>query len=205
MLRTKALKTTINLRHIVLALVTTMLTSLCWAAPSTLQYSRPGVDYSQYTQFVVTPLNISDMRLVPPPWVTDAKPKKWTMSEKNEAFLRSLYMESLTKGIESSGQFKTAKTPAANTIQIDLRINRLTPWAAKGDKATIKGSGELKFEAELRDASTGELLAIFEGVQAVGEDYQENTTFNHKHNLKEHFERWGKNLSQALTQAHAKK
>ncbi len=200
MLRT----TRITISQIVLALVATALASLSWADAS-VQYARPNVDYSQYKQFVVSPLDISNMRIVPPAWADKPESKKWTMSQKNEDFLRSLYMESITKGIESSGKFKAAKAPGTNTILVEIQLTRLTPWAARGEKVTTKGSGELKFEAELRDAETNDLLVLIEGVQEVGKDYQENTSFNHQHNLKQHFERWGKWLSNALAEAHAKK
>jgi len=166
-------------------------------------YVRPGEDFSQYTQFVVTPLNLSDTKLVPPPWVENPKPSVWKLSKKDIEFIRGLYIDSISKGIHTSGKFKSVNKASEQAIQVDVKITRLTPWAAKGEaEAQTLGSGELAFHAELRDSVNGNLLVIVEGVQQVGKNYQVNKRLNHEHNLKEHFESWGEALSAALAKQH---
>lgn len=166
-------------------------------------YVKPGADFSKYTQFVVTPLGLSDAKLVPPPWVENADPGLWTLNKKDIKFIQDLYADSISKGIHKSDKFNSVYKPSPQTIQVDVKITRLTPWVARGETGVqTQGSGELAFHAELRDSVNGTLLVIVEGVQQVGKNYQENTRLNHEHNLKEHFEKWGEALSAALAKQH---
>lgn len=169
---------------------------------TSVTYVRPGVDFAKYTEFLVTPLDMSDLKLVPPPWVEDTKPGKWNLNDADIALINSLYQENIAKGIHNKGKFNSVIVPTVQAIQVDMKITRLTPWAAKGESVETQGSGELKFEAELRDALTGDLLVLLEGLQQVGKNYQANTRLNHEHNLKAHFERWGEALSDALAKQH---
>jgi len=187
------------------AMVAVLFSSLLWAEGSAVTYKRPGVDVSKYTQFIVTPLDVSDMNIVPPAWLADGKSHKWQLKDSDVEFIRTLYIENVTKGIHSGGKYNAVKVPTAQTIQVDVKLLSLTPWAKKGDtSAETMGSGEMKYEAVLRDALNGDMLMLIEGVQNVGKQYQENTRLNHEHNLQQHFETWGKNLSKALAKAHAK-
>ncbi|WP_045858421.1 DUF3313 family protein [Teredinibacter purpureus] len=171
---------------------------------TTITYVRPGVEFSQFTQFIITPLDVSDMKLVPPPWVKSPKKGQWALSDESTRFIRGLYISSITKGIHSGGKFNAVTVPTAQTIQLDIKISRLTPWTPKNDNTETLGSGEIKFEAALRDALTGDLIAIIEGQQQVGSNYQENTRLTKEHNLQKHFEGWGKKLSDALSRQHQK-
>ncbi len=161
-------------------------------------YVRPGVDFNQYEQFLISPLDLSDLNLVPPAWVENPEPRRWSLTDEDIAHLRSFYQDELKAGIKSRKQFKVVDAPAANTIDIDVKITRITPWAGRGEKTETLGSGEMAFEAQLRDAHSGDLLVIVEGVQNVGEAYQENKPFNHEHNFKEKFFVWGEALSDEL-------
>lgn len=169
------------------------------SADFTVTYTRPNTDFGSYNQFLISPLDMSDMKIVPPAWVTDSKPHKWQLSEKDVEYIRSLYQEYIANGIRSGKKYDVVSEQAPNTLEVDVEIIRLIPWAKKGDKsAKTKGSGEMKFEVVFRDALSGDLLAIGEGLQNVGENYQENVPINHEHNLKEHFFTWGQSLSDAL-------
>lgn len=165
------------------------------------EYVRPGVDFTRYTQFIVDPVDVSELALVPPPWVTKPNPRKWELSDESIAFIRSLYTKQITAGLESNGKFNVVKNVNDKTIAVEVKLIRITPWAEKGKKDETLGSGEMKFEAMIRDGQTGDLLALYEGVQNVGKHYQENTPINHEHNFKEHFYNWGKNLADALKKA----
>ena len=175
-------------------------------ADVSIEYVRPGMDLNKYSEFMVSPLDLSDQNVVPPPWAENNKPHKWVISEKNISYMRSVYLESISAGLSESGKYKVVEQASANAMLVDIKIVRLTPWAKHGDKSGVtQGSGEIKFEVRLRDAHTGDLLALAEGVQNIGKNVQENTRLNHEHNLKEHFHQWGSTLSNALTKNQASK
>ena len=161
-------------------------------------YEKPDVDLSHYRQILVTPLNLENTRLVPPPWVENADPKLWSLTPENRAFLRDAFASSMRAGIEAGGKFQVTTEAAPGALQIEVHLVSLTPWAARGEEAETLGSGQLTFEAYVRDSQTADMLALFKGTQQVGQDYQENTEFNKASGLTEHFTNWGRNVSRRL-------
>lgn len=165
-------------------------------------YVKQDVDFKYYNQFVLKTLNVDNTRLIPPPWVESADAKKWQLSDGNKDFLRSAYRDAMKKGLEESGEFKVVSKPIRGTLELGITLVSLAPYAQQGERVTTRGYGTLSFEAALRDARTGELLALYEGVQKVGQDYQENTDFNKASNLIQHFTSWGRRVSGRMTAAH---
>jgi uncharacterized protein DUF3313 len=174
-------------------------------APLTVTYTKPGVDIAQYRQFLLLPLSVSDTRLVPPPWVENPDPREWELTKKNRDFLVSTFAQAVREGITSDGKYKVVDAPAPGTLQLEVRLVSLTPWASRGETdATTLGSGTLTFEAYVRDARTAELLVAYQGTQPVGKEYQENTAFNKQSDITQHFTTWGRNISQRLATAQAR-
>jgi hypothetical protein len=174
-------------------------------APLTITYQKPGVDLAPYTQFRLQPLEVSDARIVPPPWVENPDPREWDLTSKNRDFLVTSFAEAVREGIESEGRYHVVTEATPGTLQLEVRLISLTPWASRAetDVSTL-GSGTLTFEADVRDAGTAELLVAFQGTQAVGQDYQENTPMNKASGLTEHFKSWGRNISRRLAAAQAR-
>jgi len=178
-----------------------------WAQETTLApaYAKPGINLRQYQQFLLLPLNLSETRVVPPPWVENPNPHEWDLTKKNRDTLASTYASAVRSGIESAGTFKVVTEPTPGTLQVEVHLISLTPWASRAEAdAQTLGSGTMTFEAHVRDARTGELLFVFQGNQQVGQDYQENTAFNKISGLTEHFTNWGRNISRRLSEAQAR-
>lgn len=178
-----------------------------WAQETNLApaYAKPGVSLRQYQQFLLLPLNLSETRVVPPPWVENPNPHEWDLTKKNRDFLTSAYASAVRSGIESAGSFKVVTEPTPGTLQVEVHLISLTPWASRAEEdAQTLGSGTMTFEAHVRDARTGELLFVFQGTQQVGKDYQENTAFNKAAGLTDHFTNWGRNISRRLSEAQAR-
>ncbi len=174
-------------------------------APLTVTYTKPGVDVSKYNEFRLLPLNVSDTRLIPPAWVENADPHEWELTRENTEFLVTTFARAVREGIESGGKYKVVNDAGPATLQLEVRLISLTPWASREERdATTLGSGTLTFEAHVRDARTAELLVAYQGTQPVGQDYQENTELNKASNLTEHFTTWGRNISQRLATAQAR-
>ena len=174
-------------------------------APLTVTYTKPGVDVAAYKEFRLLPLNVSDTRVVPPAWVENADPHEWELTRENTEFLVTTFAQAVREGIESGGKYKVVNDAGPATLQLEVRLISLTPWASREERdATTLGSGTLTFEAHVRDARTAELLVAYQGTQPVGQDYQENTELNKASNLTEHFTTWGRNISQRLATAQAR-
>ena len=174
-------------------------------APLTVTYTKPGVDVAAYKEFRLLPLNVSDTRVIPPAWVENADPHEWNLTRENTEFLVTTFAQAVREGIESGGKYKVVNDAGPATLQLEVRLISLTPWASREERdATTLGSGTLTFEAHVRDARTAELLVAYQGTQPVGQDYQENTELNKASNLTEHFTTWGRNISQRLATAQAR-
>ena len=193
------------LRAVCAAILLTAATAV-WAQPAdtlAITYMKQGVSLRQYKQLLIKPLNLEDTRLIPPPWVENPDPKVWTLSRQNQQFLRDTFASAVREGIASEGKFTVVKEPTPGTLQVDIHLISLTPWASQGEKVETLGSGTLTFETHVRDAKTAELLAVYQGTQQVGKNYQENTPANKMTDIKEHFTMWGRNISKRLAAAQA--
>jgi len=178
---------------------------VAWAqppAPLTVTYTKPGIDLASYKQFRILPLNVSETRLIPPPWVEKPNAREWTLAKDSKDFLVTTFAKAVSEGIESGGKYKIVKEPTPGTLQLEVRLISLTPYASREEKdVQTLGSGTLTFEAYVRDAPTAELLVAYKGTQEVGKEYQENTRFNKQSDVTQHFTTWGKNISQRLATA----
>jgi hypothetical protein len=179
-----------------------------WAQSETTlapAYAKPGVNLRAYQQFLISPLNLSETRVVPPPWVENPNPREWEMTRKNRDLLTSQFASAVRDGIASEGKFKVVTEPTPGTLQVEVHLISLTPWASRDETdAQTLGTGTLTFEAHIRDAPTGELLFVFQGTQQVGRDYQENTAINRVAGVTDHFTSWGRNVSRRLSEAQAR-
>ncbi|MEX1033942.1 MAG: DUF3313 family protein [Cellvibrionaceae bacterium] len=172
-----------------------------------ITYIRPDVDLRDYNQFVLKSLDLEDTRIIPPPWAEgeDADPRTWQLSDGNREFLKAAFQSAMGSGLEESGEFNVVDQAFRGSLQLEIKLVSLAPYARRGEQVTTKGYGELAFEAALRDARSGELLALFEGTQQVGKEYQENTDFNKGHNFASLFRQWGRNVSERMSAVHEMK
>jgi hypothetical protein len=156
-------------------------------------FVKEGLDLAGYDKVLLDSLKVRDAKVVPPPWVEgkDRGPKKWKLTKKDEEFLRESYRAAMKQEIAEKGGYEVVTEPGEGVLILDVSIITLTPYARKNETVLVKGFGELLTQAQLRDGMTGELLAVFEGVQEVGSEYQLNSRLNAETNLRALFDVWG--------------
>ena len=193
---------------LVFALVATPLQSaLAGDSEVDISYVRPDVDFTVYDKFLIKPLELDQTLLVPAPWVEGkaGKPRPWRINQKNAMFLQNQYTSAMKKQLEEIGGYKLTDEAGSDTLEVEIEIISLTPYAEPKDKVITKGSGEMTIRAEIRDSRTAEALVIYEGDTQVGRDYHENTQFSVDQDVQELFESWGEYLRLALDEAKAAK
>jgi hypothetical protein len=170
-----------------------------------VSYVRPDVDYTNYDKFLIQPLDISDTKLVPPPWVEGkaGQPRPWKISQKNAEFLQGQYTSAMKKQLQDKGGYKLTTEAGRDTLEVEIEIISLTPYAQPDENVITKGSGEMTIRAEVRDSRGGDILVIYEGDVQVGEDYHEHTEFSVDQDVEAVFEDWGEHLRLALDEARA--
>lgn len=163
-------------------------------------YSDVDADLSRYNKVYLDPLKVADARVVPPPWYDgDAKgPRKWALTDEDMEFLRSSYREAMISEIQEKGGYAVVEEIADDVIILDMEIVTLMPYARRGEQVQVRGFGELLAQATLRDGMTSNLLAIMEGSQDVGSEYQQNTRLNTENNLKALFQVWAERMRAAM-------
>ncbi|MGI9290183.1 MAG: DUF3313 family protein [Gammaproteobacteria bacterium] len=156
-------------------------------------FIKEGVDLGQYNRVFVDNLKVLDARVIAPPWYEgdNKSPKKWRLTEKDTRFLRDSYRVAMIEKLNEGGYEVVEAIDADDILILDVEIITLMPYARKGENVQTRGFGELTAQATLRDGLTSELLAIFEGTQDVGSEYQQNSRMNAENNLNELFELWG--------------
>lgn len=173
-----------------------------YAARLNVEYERPpGVDYSAYDTLIINELDVSETRILPPPWA-EGTPFKWDVSDKNVEALQKEFQAAMAEQISGNGGYDIVTEPGPGVIELTVRIVSFMPYAERKEKVITKGSGEMRISAELRDGGNGQLLAIYEGPQEVGQEYDENTDFARQENLKMLFASWGARVRISMDEDH---
>jgi len=171
--------------------------------PLKVEYERPGTDFAQYRSLLINDLDVSNTKIVPPPWKAD-QPFKWEVSEKNIKALQAAFHESMRDQISTNNGYPIVAEPGPGVMEISVRIVSFMPYADRKENVTTRGSGEMRIHAELRDAQSEELLAIYEGSQEVGQDYRPNSDFTRQENLKGLFDYWGRRIRKSMDEGHGR-
>ena len=166
---------------------------------------KEGVDWSQYQSFLVEPLDIDDVQLVPPPWAEN--PGAWELNVENLEAVQAIYRDAMNKQLGD----KLVYVAGPGVLQVEVEILSVTPWLRPGSGSvkdgmvvTTMGTGELTASIEIRDAQTRELLLLMAGERAVGSEYKEFTRANNAANIEAMFTRFANRLGDALEAAHGK-
>jgi len=159
-------------------------------------YEKDGFDIGRYDQVMIDTLGVTDARVIPPPWVEgkDRNPKKWQLNSKDIQWLKDNYRAAMKEQIEAIGGYAVVSDPSPDAFILDVKIVSLTPYAQRSEDVITMGTGEMTVQAELRDSMTGELLAIYEGDQDVGSEYQQNARMNKEHDANRLFAAWGEKV-----------
>ena len=169
---------------------------------------KDGVDWAQYTQYLVKPLVLDDVQLVPPPWAEN--PAEWQFEIEDPAVVQEIFRDAIKAGLTGGDIDHLAYAPGPGVLEVEVEILSITPWLRPGSASKVSGmnvttlgSGELAATIEMRDSQTRELLAMWSGDRAVGDEYKEFTRANNLNNLEKMFAGFAGRLSAAMQRMHA--
>ncbi len=163
-------------------------------------YIKEDVNLGVYNKIFLEALQVNYARVIAPPWYEgDSKnPQKWRLTDKDDEFLRAGYRAAMVEALEEGGYPVVNQIDDDDVLSLTMKVITLMPYARKGQDVQVRGFGEMTVQATLRDGRTGELLAIFEGPQDVGSEYQQNTRLNAENSLKELFDVWGQRMRKVM-------
>ena len=172
---------------------------------------KDGVNWAQYQKFLVKPLNISDVKVIKPPYAED-DPTEWTLEIENLESMQAIFRDVMKEVLEGNGGWPVVYADGKDVLEVEVEILNIMPWVKPGGDAErfgefeVKtlGSGEITGRVELRDSSTRELLLLIEGDKAVGEQYKEFTVENNVNNVQSMFKRLATRLRNSMDRVHGK-
>ena len=171
---------------------------------------KDGVNWSQYLKFKVKPLNISDVKVIKPPYAED-DPADWTLELEDLESMQAMFRDIMSDVLEGNDGYPLVYTDGRDVLEVEVEILSIMPWLRPGAGSEIDGhqvktlgSGEITARVELRDSRTRELLLLIEGDKAIGEKYKEFTTENNISNVNYMFTRFATRLRNSMDSVHGK-
>jgi len=173
-------------------------------------WTKPGVDWQQYSMFLVLPLEVDNVRVIKPAYAKD-DPSDWSLDLQDLEGIQAIFRDVMRKELSGNEGYPLVYAPARGVVEVGVELLSITPWlkpggdkSLEGYQVTTLGSGEVTGRVELRDSTTRELLLLIEGDKAVGEQYQEFTRANNVSNVEAMFTAMAKRLRTAMDKVHGK-
>ena len=171
---------------------------------------KDGVNWGQYSKFLVKPLNIDDVRVVKPPYAEDDT-SEWTLDIQDLEAMQALFRDVVKDVLEGNDGYPLVYSEGEDVLEVEVELLNIMPWLKPGSGTEIDGhqvktlgSGEITARLELRDSRTRELLLMIEGEKAIGEQYKQFTTDNNISNVKYMFTRFATRLRNSMDGVHGK-
>lgn len=171
---------------------------------------RDGVDWKQYSKFLVKPLNVDDVRVVKPPYAAD-DPSDWSLRIQDLEGVQAIFRDAMTDALTANDGYPLVYSEGPGVLEVEVEILSVMPWLkpgsateVQGHQVTTLGTGEITARVEISDASTRQLLLLIEGDKAVGEQYQQFTRANNAANIEAMFRAFATRLRNAMDKVHGK-
>jgi hypothetical protein len=197
---------------LVFGLATMLFSSVVIAGTDPLDptWVRPDADFSKYNRFLVKPLNISDVKILRPPWAQD-DPVEWKLETISLEAIQDIFLEAMKETLEADGGYSVVDKPGEDVLEVDVELLSIMPYVRPGSgdsddghEIVTLGSGEVTGKAELRDSTSRTLLILLEGERVAGEEYKQFTAENNIYNLRAMFTAFAKRLRVAMDKVHSK-
>lgn len=165
-------------------------------------FASPIVPLTGYKKVFIQELDLSETKIISPPWI-EKESFSWEVKEENIVYLKKRFKSGVAKGLtENNGRYTVVEKEGEGVLIVDVEIISFMPYALKEDtEISTKGSGEFHLSVQLRDGKTKSLIHIYEATQAIGADYQPNTSMSRAKDAKNLFNSWGQGLRKILDEA----
>lgn len=171
---------------------------------------KQGVNWQQYSKFLVHPLDVDNVRVIKPAYAQD-DPSDWSLEVQDLAGIQAIFRDVMNRELSGNGGYPVVYAAGEDVMELEVEILSITPWLKPGGDESLEGfvvktlgSGEVAGQVEMRDSTTGELLLLIAGDKAVGEKYTEFTRANNASNIEAMFTSFAKRVRAAMDRVHGK-
>lgn len=158
-----------------------------------------------YSAITASPINVDNVEIDEERLEFDEKP--WILTEKDRARLQRIFASSFRQVFESKRSFSAEAQDGKGTLNLEVELLEFTPNAPKDDfksreineKIITYNVGDITLKAIITDASTGEVIAIVEDDEEIGDDrLQINDRVTNTRETRLTFQSWLSRLNNAL-------
>ena len=197
-------------RRLAVGLLALLFSSAALAQSMEPTWVRDGVDWKQYSKFLVKPLNVDDVKVVKPPYAAD-DPSEWSLQIQDLESVQAIFRDAMKDALTANNGYPLVYSEGPGVLEVEVELLSIMPWLKpgsateiQGHRVTTLGTGEITARVEISDASTRQLLLMIEGDKAVGEQYQQFTRANNVANIEAMFRAFGQRLRNAMDEVHGK-
>lgn len=178
------------------------------AAQAEPTWVKEGVDWKQYSKFLVRPLVVDNVKVIKPPYAQD-DPSEWSLSVQDLEGVQAIFRDVMSDVLSGNGGYPLVYADGKDVLEVEVELLNIMPWVKPGGDEAYEGfvvktlgSGEVTGRVELRDSTTRELLLLLEGNKAAGEQYKEFTRANNVSNIEAMFKSFATRLRNAMDRVH---
>lgn len=165
-----------------------------------------GVNFRQYRQFLVEPLNMEETEIVQPSARDLLNTNPWTLKPNDKTYYQERYSEALIKNLVGDGAYSTAVAAGSDVLLLRARILQIAPLASKDDwegrpglmKVYSEGMGTMTIEMTLYDSLSGKAVAIITDRRELGRLWEENNRITNNIQVRLAFDNWLRKLRNEL-------
>jgi len=179
-----------------------------------LAYADPLVDYRRYERLRIRPLNLDHVRIVQPEGHTPGTRLRstWVLTEEDRQSLQESFARIMRRELSGDG-FTLTDEAGPDVMDIEAMLTRIAPNAPKDDLKSrgsartviyTQGAGSVSIKVTLRDAQSGEILALLED-RRDGETtaWGLNDRVRNQAEVRRIFSLWAQRLRRGLTDLRA--
>jgi hypothetical protein len=128
------------------------------AAQAEPTWVKEGVDWKQYSKFLVRPLVVDNVKVIKPPYAQD-DPSEWTLSVRDLEGVQAIFRDVMSDVLSGNGGYPLVYGDGEDVLEVEVELLNIMPWVKPGGDEDYEGfvvktlgSGEVTGRVELRDS-----------------------------------------------------
>lgn len=134
--------------------------------------------------------------------------KEWVLTDQDKSITVDYFAKAAANVFTKSSDFTWVAEPEADSLQVEFKILNFTPTASRDadrtgvrEKVYSRSVGRMSLTAEVTDANTGKLIAVFDDVEEIGDTHrlERNDRINNLRQLRLSISKWHSDLEKTLS------
>ncbi len=169
-------------------------------------YVNPEVDFSQYQQVMIDPLNLDNVEIKQPSSSLSSR-GEFTLEPEDKERLSSAYREVFVRELEEDGGYEVVDQAGPNVLRVVASVEGLAPAAAKDDfksrsigrsRVYSEGSGSVSMQFVFVDAESEQIVAILQDTRSGSSMWGVNNAVSNYGDVRFMFGQWARQLRDRL-------